>query len=316
MRRMKNKRDLVSVPVLWLGQAMTNVRGIAHVLDMIHLRPFPGGLVDETHPFCTGLGADGTPIWWSNVIYRSPGSAGGRTRGASDRDVVRRVGHHLRAMARRAASTPEFPEGMPSRMPAAILYLHGAVHHNAGWLLFDDFADAIRHFTDRRFAREFRRFIREERREPLIVFRTREYDRAEFGRFTCFMRSRFPWFANANGPLEPVLWGNPAPHPTVNVITGNWIRDTRALLTEEGRRAAPRPPIATRWFSEGPYSGRRETARGLEILLARFTAWRVRSRGAKGNLYFVDKEALAKGGRYVGSRFLPRGAQREEGRAA
>ena len=43
-------------------------------------------------------------------------------------------------------------------MPHGINYIHGTAHYNSGILIFTDFADAIEHFTDRRFAAEVRRF--------------------------------------------------------------------------------------------------------------------------------------------------------------
>jgi hypothetical protein len=184
-------------------------------------------------------------------------------------------------------------------MPPGILYLHGGVHFNGGWLIFNDFADAINHFTDPRFVTEFRRFVKEQRREPVTLFRDRDYDRHEFARFVCFMRTTFPWFSNSNGPKKFVLWGNPSPYPAVNTITGNWIRDCRLLKRETGRRIVAQPPIpAGRYFQGGPYAGTRTTTRWPENLLAWVTDKRIRVRGAKENLYFVDKRKLKKGFRY------------------
>ena len=46
----------------------------------------------------------------------------------------------------------------------------------------------------------------------------------------------------------------PAPYPAFNLINGNWIRDTRQLLTEEGRRRVARPPLERRaYFLDAPY---------------------------------------------------------------
>jgi len=195
-------------------------------------------------------------------------------------------------------------------MPPGILYLHGGVHYNGCWLLFNDFKDGIRHFSDPRFAAEFRRLVRREKREPVTLFRDRDYDREEFGRFVCFMRTIFPWFSNSNGPKKYVLWGNPSPYPTVNTITGHWIRDCRALKTEAGRLTVAREPVATgEYFRGGPYFGDRTEARWPERLLARFTKERIRIRGARENLYFVDKRKIRRGYRF-GPERIPNPAEK------
>jgi hypothetical protein len=213
--------------------------------------------------------------------------------------IIEKTGDHLRKQVRMAAAAAGHPHGQPAPMPPGILYLHGGVHYNGGWLLFNDFTEAIQHYSDRRFAAEFKRFVREQRREPITLFRNRDYDRKAFARFVCFMRTIFPWFSNSNGPKRFVLWGNPAPYPAVNTITGNWIRDCRLLKTETGRRAAPRPPIpAGRYFQEGPYCGERSSTLWPEHLLARFTEKRIALRGERENLYFVDKRKLKQGFRY------------------
>src|SRR5438046_7278813 len=62
-----------SVPRNWLQLTLHNTWGILNVLDIIWLRPMPGGLIDETHPFCTGIDPPtGKCIWNSNVLFRSP----------------------------------------------------------------------------------------------------------------------------------------------------------------------------------------------------------------------------------------------------
>ena len=113
------------------------------------------------------------------------------------------------------------------------------------------------------------------------------------------MRTAFPWFSNSNGPKKFVLWGNPSPYPAVNTITGNWIGDCRALKRDIGRRTVARAPIpASQYFQNGPYAGSRTTTRWPENLLAWVTDRRIRVRGEKENLYFVDKRKLKKGLRY------------------
>lgn len=290
------------VPWIWLRLTLHNTWGILNVLDLIWLRPVPGGLIDEDHPFCTGLDpATGREIWWSNLLYRTPR----RTvwpegqEPELDETIVRKTGLHLCHQVQQAASGPGHPTGRASPMPPGILYIHGGVHYNGGWLLFNDFAEGIRHFSDPRFRAEFRRFVREQKREPVTLFRDRHYDRDEFARFVCFLRSVLPWFSNCNGPKKFVLWGNPAPYPAVNTITGHWIRDTRALKSPAQRRTVARPPLrAHGYFQNGPYAGDRDTTCWPENLLAWLTHHRIRARGRKENLYFVDKRKTRAGFRF------------------
>ena len=297
----------------WTQLTFHNTWGILNVLDIIWLRPMPGGLIDEQHPFCTGLDRHTSKsIWWSNLLFRSPRRDPwpAATPPEADEEIIENVGQYLSRHVRLAASSAEFPRGRPARMPPGILYLHGGVHYNGGWLLFNDFNEAIDHYSDPRFRAELRRFVREQKREPITIFRDRDYDRDEFARFVCFMRSVFPWFSNSNGPKKFVLWGNPSPYPAVNTITGNWIADCRALKTERGRKNVARTPIPTsRYFQDGPYHGERSTARLPERLLALFTAKRINLRGEKENLYFVDKRKLNAGYRF-GPAPLPTPAQR------
>ena len=291
------------VPKNWLQLTAHNSWGILNVLDIIWLRPMRGGLIDEAHPFCTGLDpATRKPIWNSNVLFRTAPRAAwpaGHRAPEPDDVIVEKTGDHLRKQVCFAAASAGHPTGQAAPMPPGILYLHGGVHYNGGWLLFNDFPEAIEHFSDRRFAAEFRRFVREQGREPVTLFRDRDYDRAAFARFVCFMRTTFPWFSNSNGPKKFVLWGNPAPYPAVNTITGHWIRDCRLLKTVAGRRAVARPPIpAGRYFQNGPYRGERNRTLWPEHLLAFLTEKRINLRGERENLYFVDKRKLKRGFRF------------------
>ena len=303
MTSLRRLQYYASVPRTWLQLTLHNSWGILNVLDIIWLRPMRGGLIEETHPFCTGVDpATGQSIWHSNVIFRTPPRvtwAEGHRAPDSDDEIISKVGGHLCHQVGMAAASAEHPGGRPAPMPPGILYLHGGVHYNGGWLLFNDFAEAIEHFSDRRFAAEFRRFVREQQREPVTLFRDRDYDREEFARFVCFMRTTFPWFSNSNGPKKFVLWGNPSPYPAVNTITGNWIHDCRLLQSEPGRRAAPRPPIpAGKYFQDGPWHGERSTTLWPENLLAWATERRIHLRGEQENLYFVDKRKLKAGQRF------------------
>src|SRR6185503_16332925 len=165
------------VPKTWLQLTVHNTWGILNVLDIIWLRPMRGGIIDESHPFCTGIDpATGAAIWNSNLIFASPRRdpwPQGALAPDPDHEIIEKLGRHLCKQVQMAAATAEFPTGRPSPMPPGILYLHGGVHYNGGWLLFNDFADAIHHFTDRRFVAEFRRFVKEQKREPVTVFRDR-----------------------------------------------------------------------------------------------------------------------------------------------
>jgi hypothetical protein len=87
--------------------------------------------------------------------------------------VIARTCGYLAGLAALSAVVPEIPWGPRRRMPHGINYIHGASHDNSGILVFTDFADAVRHFSDPRFAAETRRFAREEGREVLLLFRQR-----------------------------------------------------------------------------------------------------------------------------------------------
>ena len=279
-----------------LAQTVHNGWGILNVWDMILLRPMRGGLIDVEHPFCTGRDPQtGKAIWSGNLVYRTPPRAD--LAGTGDAAVIEGVGRFMAGLARQAAARPGAPHGVPNRMPPAIYFIHGAVHYNAGWLLFNDFSEAIAHFTDARFRREFRRFVRRERREPLVVFRERTPDTEAFAHFIGFVRAQLPYFANSNGRGRPPLWGNRSPHPTVNIVTGRWIRDVRMLRSESGRRLAPRPAISERYFADGPYAGSRSQATLSERALARLHDVRIRLRGERGNVYFVDRRLWRDGAR-------------------
>jgi hypothetical protein len=292
----------VRVPITWTALTLHNSWGILNVLDIIWLRPMRGGLIDEQHPFCTGNDPNtGECVWHRNVVFKSPRRESWPNIALApdpDDEIIRKVGDHLRKQVLMAARSETHPTGHGAPMPPGILYIHGSVHFNGVWLLFNDFADAIRHFSDPKFATEFHRLVLEEKREPVTLFRDRDYDRAEFARFACFMRTVFPWFSNCNGPKKFVLWGNPSPYPAVNTITGHWIRDTRALKTEHGRNSVARAPIAKKYFQHGSYCGERDSTRWPENLLATLTHKRIELRGERENLYFVDKRKIKRGFRF------------------
>lgn len=281
------------VPWTWLKLTIHNSHGILRVWDIIHFRPMPPGLIGPTHPWVTGeIPSTGEPIWPRNIVYRSP-SRLPRDSGEDDEAIVSKIGGFLAAMVARSAVVPEIPWGRARRMPHGINYIHGAIHYNAGFILLDDFRDGFRHFSDPAFVGEARRFARETRRELVVIFRRRDYDLVAYAEFIAFVRTMLPWFCNSNGPKKRVLWGNPAPYPVVNIITGNWIRDTYRLKSAQGPAAVVRPPLdGSGYFCGGPYRGVRESVRWPERMLAVLTYFRIRLRGVRGGLFFVNRKKL------------------------
>ena len=280
-------------PLRWLYQMGHNGHGIVRVLDITKFRPFSAGMVGLDHPWVTGINpATNKPIWNENVIYRSA-----RTDAAEgledDETVVYATGKFLAERVRQSAVVPELPVGPKRRMPHAINYLHGVSHYNSGILVMTDLEDGYRHITDRHFRRELKRFVRKEQREVLFVFRNREYSERDYAYFSCCMRTVFPWFCNPNGPKKKVLWGNAAPFPAANLITGRWVNDLYRLKKPGGAEAVAKSAIAKdRYFMAGPYDTGRDQALWPEKLLALGTYWRVRMRGNKGGMFFVDRRKV------------------------
>jgi hypothetical protein len=270
-----------------------NGLGILRVLDITWLRPMPAGLIGPDHPWATGINPDrGRLVWHQNVLYRTARAPSDASLPA-DEEVVTKTCRFLAEKAAISAIVPEVPQGPARRMPHGINYIHGSSHYNSGIFVFTDFADALAHFTDRRFRAEVWRFIRRERREVLILFRRREYTAREFAYFSCCLRTLFPWFCNANGPKGRVLWGNASPFPTANLITGNWARDVYALKGPGGAAAVVRPPIlAGTYFQAGPFGRGRRHYHWPERLLAWATYFRVRLRGGRGGMFFVDRRRV------------------------
>ena len=139
---------------------------------------------------------------------------------------------------------------------------------------------------------ELKRFVSQERREVLFLFRTRDYRPRDLAYFSCCLRTLFPWFCNSNGPRARVLWGNQAPFVACNLITGAWIADVYALKRPGGAATSARPPISERYFQEGRYDRGRESPRWPEKLLAWATHLRVKARGVRGGLFFLDRRRL------------------------
>jgi hypothetical protein len=282
----------LGLPFRWGYQMAHNGHGIVRVLDIIKFRPLSAGLVGLDHPWVTGLNpATGRFIWPENVIYRTPRPDDPAL--VSDDRVLTATGKFMAGRVRQSAVTPELPVGPRRRMPHAINYIHGTSHYNSGILLFTDMAESYRHVTDPAFRRELWRFVQAENREVLFVLRRREYEPREYAYFSCCMRTVFPWFCNPNGPQAKVLWGNAAPYPAANLITGRWVNDVYALKKPGGAEKVIRPPVSPNaYFQDGPYDRGRDHALWPEKLLAWVTYWRVRARGRKGGMFFVDRRKV------------------------
>lgn len=302
--------ELLKTASIWTRLTVHNTWGIINVFNIVWLRPMSGGLLKADHPMVTGINPDnGEMIWKQNIIFQSLRSEA-YLNGPSDAEIVCDVGNYMRKMVEASASTEEFPKGKPDRMPPAINYIHGCVHYNGGFLLFNDFKDAISHFSNSEFQNSFKNFVKEEGREPVTIFRNRNYDRMEYLEFVCFLRTIFPWFSNTNGNKKRIGWGNPAPYPSVNTITGYWMADTYKIYTEKGRSNVCRSAISKKYFTEASYAGERVTVKPEEKFLARFTNERVIARGEKGNMFFVDLRKLSKGYKFDPAKKLPNIADR------
>ncbi|OWK41597.1 hypothetical protein [Fimbriiglobus ruber] len=280
------------LPFRWAYQMAHNGLAIARVIDITQVRPLPAGLIGPDHPWVTGLNPDtGEPVWEQNVVFRTPRGSDAADFPA-DADVIGKTGRLLADRVARSAVVPEIPVGPRRRMPHAINYMHGTSHYNSGIFVFTDFREAFSYFTDPRFRAEVVRFVRAERREVLVLFRQREYSPREFAYFVCCLRTLFAWNCNANGPKDRVLWGNKAPFAAANLLTGNWARDVYALKRPGGASAVVRPPVKAGEYFQGEYGGGRPHALWPEKLLAWGTYWRIRLRGAKGGMFFVDRREV------------------------
>lgn len=280
-------------PFRWLHQMAHNGHGIYRVLDLTRFRPLGPGLVPLDHPWVTGINPEtGKYIWQQNVIYRTTRPAN-RPDLADDDTVLYSNGKFLAERVRQSAILPELPVGPKRRMPHAINYLHGVSHYNSGIILLNDLEEGYHCVTDLRFRRELCRFVRETNREVLFLFRSRDYSLRDYAYFSCCMRTVFGWFCNPNGPNGNVLWGNAAPFPAANLITGRWYRYLYRLKKPGGAEAVAQPPIEQgKYFQTGPYNRGRTQAVWPEKLLAWATYYRVRARGGKGGVFFVDRRKV------------------------
>ncbi len=264
-----------------------------YVLDFMKLHSLRACELPPTHPWVTGVMPNSREVVWDkNIVYASQRKSRWLEEPESDEAIAVRLGRFLSLMVRHSVvPIPELPQGSKRRMPHGVNYIHGSIHYNGGLLIFNDFADGMRHISDTAFVREMKRFAREQRRELTIVLRERSFDPEEFAWFVTFVRSHIPWFANGNGPTQKrVLFGTPSPYAAVNPINGSWVKDLQ-LLYRKQIDAIVRPPISSTYFTE-EYCGTQTDYTFLE----RFHAWaqhvQIRSKGFQGGLVFTSRRRI------------------------
>jgi len=260
-------------------------------VDLIAVRRLGPRLIPADHPWATGISPHtGRPIWPENIVFASPRRL---PRGdvPDDTRIVTSLGRFLASMVRRSTAAAEIPQGPRRRMPHAVNYIHGTVHHNGLFLVFDDLEDATRHFSDSSFVAEFERVARRERRELTIVCRERDYLEVDLAFFMGFLRSAIPWYANGNGPRRRVLYGGRCGFLAINTINGSWIRDLYRL--KAGRlEDLVRPPVERSRYFQAAYRGDRLTSSRVERLFAWLNYQVVRARGAQGGLVFSRRTCI------------------------
>ncbi|MCB2408033.1 hypothetical protein [Hymenobacter lucidus] len=281
-----NIRGLVNIV---RGDVIHNTFGAYHVLRLWHVQKISSGLVARSHPWATGLTPTAqVPVWGQNVAFRSPSRP--ESGYEADEVILQKVGNFLADMVKKSTAVPEIPHGPERRMPHVVNYLHGSVHYNGLWLLFNDFAEAKQYFSDPQFRREFRRLVRQQRREVTLVFRERKYDPVEYAYFSGFIMANFPWFANVNGPGKKVMWGNPAPYPAMNIINGSWVRDVDAL--RKGRPDFIKEPAPVAQYFTGQYGAAAAGPYFAERLVAFVENEWVRRRGFNAGLFFINRKKI------------------------
>jgi hypothetical protein len=284
-RLLYNVRGLVSIV---RGDVIHNTFGAYHVLRLWHVQKVRTGLFSRDHPWATGLNPiTQAPVWFDNVAFRTPPAPGTTD---SDEVILQKVGGFLADMVKKSARNEEIPHGPERRMPHVVNYLHGSVHYNGLWLLFNTFAEAKHYFADARFQREFRRLIKQEKREVTLVFRERKYDPVEYAYFSGFIMANFPWFANVNGPGKKVMWGNPSPYPAMNIITGNWVRDVDSL--RKGKARFLKEPAQVADYFTQQYGAPAPEPYFVERLVAYVENEWVRRRGFNAGLFFINRKKI------------------------
>ena len=284
----------MSVPN-WIGHNIHNSYGIINVFDIMWFRPYKGGLLSSDHGFVTGNDpTDGKPIWTKNIVYQSTRK---RHFNETDEILVKKIMKFLARMVESSASSELYPNGKKNRMPPAVNYIHGTVHFNGLSLIFDDFKDAREHFSDPKFYRDFLYMTMKEKREPTIVFRDKDYDPDEFAIFSCFMKTRFPFFGNPNGNKKRLHWGTPSPSPAFNLILGWWIKPTKKLRYKSNHDSLLRPAVSQGIYMLAKDYGSRGKREYMlpEKIWAKITYFRIKLRGKRGGMYFSDKRKVDSG---------------------
>lgn len=275
----------------WIHSTLHNFKGVFAVVDLMALRKMPDRLISDDHPWVTGISpVTGKPIWPDNIVFASPRSES-TSDAPKDAQIATTLGRFLSSMVKRSTPLEEIPQGPRRRMPHAVNYIHGTVHFNGVFMIFNDFKDAMFYFTDPKFVKEFRRLAGAERREITIVFRNRDYKEYEYAFFMGFIRSHIPWYANGNGPKKKVFYGAMSGFPAVNTINGSWIRDMYDLKAHRSERLV-RPPVSQGMYFQDQYQGHRVTFNMMDRALAQINYWIVKKRGAQGGMVFTPRERI------------------------
>jgi hypothetical protein len=267
---------LLEVPVVWYFMAKLKANALP-----------------DTHPWVTGKLEDQQgKIWARNIVYRSA-TRSAETAAICDVELTEATGAFLAKMVAKSCRDDEVAYGPKRRMPHAVNYIHGAVHHNGLFMVFDDFADLVRHLRDQKFRKELRRVAKLERREVTFLLRQRDYDPLEFANCVGVVRNYLPWFSNGNGPTKrPVLWGNMAPFPAVNLINGAWIDDLHLLLAGKQAQLLRAPLAADHGYFRSSYGAGLGGFRLLDRLQAWYMYTDVRLRGFRGQLFFANRHKI------------------------
>jgi hypothetical protein len=155
---------------------------------------FKARALPAQHPWISGKAyQNAEPIWHSNIAYRSNSAIAGSDLRA-DQEIAAKTGAFLAKMVERSTAVDEIPHGPQRRMPHAVNYIHGAVHYNGAFLIFDDFIDLIGHLSNTDFRHEVLRLGRTERREVTFLMRNRDYDPLDFAYCIGAVRATFPGF--------------------------------------------------------------------------------------------------------------------------
>ncbi len=273
---------LVEVPIVW--RFMAKLKGNA---------------LSATHPWVTGQllvnsQSENAPntIWARNIAYRSA-STSNATAAICDVALTEATGVFLAKMVAKSCRDDELPYGPKRRMPHAVNYIHGAVHYNGLFLIFNDFADLVRHLRDQQFRIDLRYMVKIERREVTFLLRDRDYDPLAFAYCVGVVRNYLPWFSNGNGPTKrPVLWGNMAPFPAVNLINGAWIDDLNLLLRGQLDSLVRAPLADDQQYFQRQYGESDGGFRLLDRLQAWYMYTDVRLRGFRGQLFFANRHKI------------------------